>query len=339
MNISVVICCHNSAKLLPETLAHLARQKTGASLEWEVIVVDNASTDDTEAVARSCPESLQKRLRVTREPKAGLSHARIRGIHEARFEVISFIDDDNWVCENWLATIEEIFARHPEVGVAGGPSEPAFENPPPLWFDSIKGFYAVGPQHPASGDITDAPGTLLWGAGLSMRRAAILALIEGDFRFLQSGRSGGKLLAGEDTEICFALRESGWKLWYDERLKLRHFMTVGRLTWPYARKLIKGMGMSSVASDLYLIALNRPPFDRQADFKKTWLFRFGKAVKNLLVLAFSNPAAFSGKPPGSPQVLGVEMAKGQIISLLNLRSCYHSLVHQIQTAGWNKRKL
>jgi len=80
LGVSIVICCHNSARLLPKTLSHLKRQRVPDGLSWEVVIVDNASTDDTGRIARGCwAEGGPVCLRVIREPRLGLSYARERG--------------------------------------------------------------------------------------------------------------------------------------------------------------------------------------------------------------------------------------------------------------------
>src|ERR1700719_3404911 len=81
LGVSIVVCCFNSASRLSEafaqTLAHLAAQETTAETRWEVIVVDNASTDDTAQVAqKSWPRQLEDSLQVVGEPRLGLSYAR-----------------------------------------------------------------------------------------------------------------------------------------------------------------------------------------------------------------------------------------------------------------------
>ncbi|HEY0257611.1 MAG TPA: glycosyltransferase, partial [Candidatus Methylacidiphilales bacterium] len=258
--VSVVICCHNSAKRLPETLRNLAAQEISPDLPWEVIVVDNASTDDTATVARNSWAATSSPLRVVAEPKAGLCHARIRGIQEAQHEIISFLDDDNWAAPDWIRRVQAIFSSRPEVGACGGRINAVCEISPPSWFESLRGNYAVGPQHSETGDITNDPGTLLFGAGLNLRTAAIRELFDKGFVFLMSGRDGNRLLAGEDTELCFALRALGWHLWYDDALQLRHFIPKERLRWDYARRLMQGMGKASILFELYLLALDRPPF-------------------------------------------------------------------------------
>lgn len=77
--ISIVICCYNSAQRLPLTLVHLAAQKVADNFPWEVIVVNNASTDNTEEAAFSSWDRESIEMRVVYEPQPGLSYARHRG--------------------------------------------------------------------------------------------------------------------------------------------------------------------------------------------------------------------------------------------------------------------
>jgi glycosyltransferase involved in cell wall biosynthesis len=114
--VSAVICCHNSARRLPQTLRHLAAQLVPEKIDWEVIVVDNASTDRTADVARAnWPRDARTPIRVVLEPGIGLSNARKRGFLEARHNIVSFIDDDNWVCPEWIELVSNIMTNHPDI--------------------------------------------------------------------------------------------------------------------------------------------------------------------------------------------------------------------------------
>jgi glycosyltransferase involved in cell wall biosynthesis len=335
--VSIVICCHNSAGRLPETLRHLAAQQVSIATDWEVVVVDNASTDDTAGVAQNLWTRPDVPLRVVAEPQPGLSHARICGVRAAKYGIISFVDDDNRVCADWLQNVVEIFSQDSNIGIAGGPSEAAFENAPPPWFESIKGNYAVGAQHSATGDVTEAPGTLLWGAGLNIRKAAIEALFDNGFQFFLSGRSGNKPLAGEDSEICFALRAGGWKFWYDERLLLKHSIPASRLTWSYACKLMRGMGNASALFNIYLIALGKHPFGPEVpSFKKNWGFQFLKAIRDLAKLLLLHPLDCISRREGSRAALHWEAGLGNLSALLAIRSRYKDTIQRIRQAKWNK---
>jgi len=334
--VSIVICCHNSAKRLPDTLKYLACQNVDSSLPWEVVVVDNASNDGTSNIAQRCwPEKINVRLLVVHEPKAGLSQARMRGLRSARYDIVSYIDDDNWVSSDWLDTLVEVFSEDDKIGVVGGPSEAVFETSPPPWFAEIQGYYAVGPQHEQSGDVTNAVGTILWGAGMSIRRAALNSLFDHGFEFLSTGRKGTQLLSGEDIEIGFALRAMGWQFKYDERLRIRHFMPAGRLTWSYARRLMRGMGMTSVYLTMYDGALRLPPFDKQPAYKRCWLFQFLKSVKNLTCHFLAHPICCITQTIGSKNALDFQRYLGILLQLLMVQSSYKSMIYNIESAPWN----
>ena len=152
LGVTVVVCCHNSAKRLPATLAHLLRQRVAPEIEWEVLVIDNASTDETEQVARCCwPSDAPARLRIVREETLGLSRARKRGLVEASHEVVCFVDDDNWLCPAWVEVASTLMGAHPDVAMCGGESLAVFEEHEPKWFGRYARSFAVGEQGAARG--------------------------------------------------------------------------------------------------------------------------------------------------------------------------------------------
>src|SRR5215472_9609045 len=122
LGVSIVICCHNSALLLPETLACLQAQTfSGVRPDCEVIVVDNASTDQTSQAARHhWPSDGPIPLRIVQEPKLGLTAARLRGIAEAQYEFVCFVDDDNRVASDWVESVFRLMSAHPQIGACGG---------------------------------------------------------------------------------------------------------------------------------------------------------------------------------------------------------------------------
>lgn len=247
LSISIVLCCHNSAARLPDTLRHLGAVEVPPGLCWEVLLVDNASSDGTATRAQELwvDAGAPAPLRVLPEPRLGLNHARWAGIRAAQGDIVSFVDDDNWVDALWLKVIVDVFATQPSVGAVGAWAEPVSEVPIPFWFERVKHLYACGPQGTAAGPVPAARG-YLYGAGLSIRRTALLALDAAGFSPRLIGRSGASLAGGEDSELCRALLGAGWVLWYEPRLRLRHFMPAGRLTLAYARRLSFEMGRAAV---------------------------------------------------------------------------------------------
>ena len=162
-------------------------------------------TDATaEAAMRCWPTPGPTVLRVVSEPLAGLSHARIRGIREARHEIVSFIDDDNWVSAG-LGGAGQCPFRGPSGNRARseGESRRCARQPRRIGFICSRNIMRSGRQYEQSGDVTDTPGTLLWGAGLSLRTAAVRKLLDDGFVFMLSDRKGNLVSSGGDTELCF----------------------------------------------------------------------------------------------------------------------------------------
>src|SRR4051812_6307044 len=103
LGISVVICCYNSSEIIGETLQHLFKQKFICYLDWEIVIVNNASDDNTEAVVLKAIEPINNiTCTIVKEPNPGLVHARIKGIETAQYEYILFCDDDNFLCDTYL---------------------------------------------------------------------------------------------------------------------------------------------------------------------------------------------------------------------------------------------
>lgn len=252
--ISILICTHNGSKRIEDTLFHLSKQKVRPSIPWEIVLVDNASTDGTAQIARSFWKS-EIPLKVIYEPRPGVSYARIAGMNACQFSYIGFIDDDNWVTENWIETAYFSMEAHPDACAIGGSSEAIFESSAPEWFAKYSNNYAVGEQYDKPGRIEEF-NKLLWGAGLVVRKETWDYLFNFGFKPLLESRKGKSLLSGEDSEILLLFKLMGLSLYYDPKLKIRHYMTTGRLKWKYYLRLKKSLGASSVYLDIYKVVID-----------------------------------------------------------------------------------
>jgi glycosyltransferase involved in cell wall biosynthesis len=324
--VTVIVCCYNSSTRLPSVLTHLAAQEVPGDIPWEVIVVDNASTDDTSQVALHVwPKDLPVPLNVLYEPELGLIHARHRGFSEARYELVSFIDDDNWVASDWVKVVFEVMSQRPTIGACGGLAEAVCEIEPPWWFEKYKSHYAAGSQGPIGGDVTETRG-YLWGAGLTIRKSVWQELIKSGFRSLLTGRRGNNLTAGEDSELCFAMRIAGWRLWYEPCLHLRHFLPAQRLTWRYFRLLFRGFGASTVGHDPYRVLLRSEGKTHQ----ETWKQEFSKTLMKLLRFRGRLGKAILTSCEGDHQALAVEFTMGRFFELFHRRQAYDRSFHDVR---------
>jgi glycosyltransferase involved in cell wall biosynthesis len=329
--VSIVVCCHNSALMLPKALTFVAEQKVRDGIEWEVIVVDNASTDETSQVAlRSWPSKAPAPLRVVHESQLGLVYARIKGFAEANYGIVSFIDDDNWVYPDWVEVVWEVMNNDPKIGACGGLNDPVFETQPPWWFKSVEDSYAVGPQGQKAGKMTWSRG-YLHGAGLSVRKSAWQELVRKGFQPKLVGRRGKTLTGGEDSELCLALRLAGWELWYEPRLRLHHFLPAHRLKWSYVRRVRRESGEYLVEQDPYHCALEENYENLIVRLRETWQWQTFATLVRLSWLVLSS---FLTNPEGDHKLLRRERMIGRLIGLLKKRKVYDLSIREVRQAPW-----
>lgn len=333
--ISVVVPTHNGIAHLPRSLAHIAAQRVPSGLEWEVVLVDNASSDGTrEAAENSWPSTAPVPLRVVNEPVLGLARAHLRGFAEARHEIVTWVEDDNLIAPDWLEVVAEVTQAHPEAAAFGGLNEALCESPPPAWFAGLAASYAVGPQG-EPGDVTWTRG-YLWGAGMTVRREAWQGLLDGGFRPLLPDRSGRRLNSGGDTEICFALRQAGWRLRYEPRLRMRHALGAQRLDWRYLRRLWRGVGCSTVVFDAYNFALDGLPAHLRGRDGPFWSAEVLETTTRLAAYGAKGLAAAVLPLEGRKGALDVELLTGRLQELLRRRGAYDRGLQEVATARWRK---
>ncbi len=141
MNVTVAICTWNRARLLDETLSRFRSVRVPAGLDWELLVVNNRSTDDTDEVLKKYESALP--LRRLFEPQQGLSHARNCAIAAAQGELLLWTDDDVLVDADWLGQLVRAANSHPTAAYFGGPIDPWFET------DARGGWSGCGRRLPA----------------------------------------------------------------------------------------------------------------------------------------------------------------------------------------------
>jgi glycosyltransferase involved in cell wall biosynthesis len=251
--VSVVICCYNSATRLKTTLDGILNQRTTGGLQWEIIVVNNDSNDDTHLVANDILASARQQIpfQVVDEPEPGLSSARKKGYDTSKYEYLLLVDDDNWLVPSYIQIVYDLFEQIPDAGILGGWGEPVLESPRPIWFDEFSSCYALGEQGIIPAGETCIETSQIYGAGMAMRMTAYNLLHTSGYRSILSDRKGSSLVSGGDTELCLAMNLGPHKLIYDNRLKFKHEMPDGRVNWNYLKKLTYGFGRSTVKTQIY----------------------------------------------------------------------------------------
>ncbi len=285
LDISIVICCYNSADRIKPTLKHIASQKKISKFFFEVILINNNSTDNTGAVAFEFWKELDSsiELKIFTEIEPGLAHARRRGIEEASGKYILFCDDDNWLNKYYLRNSYAILEANPKIGVLGGLGIPKIEGEKPDWFKQYSKYYATGPQAGIDGNITQSKG-YVYGAGSIFRKKALQVLAEKNFQPLLSGRKGKRLISGEDNELCYAIAFLGYEIHYSEDLKFQHFIPSGRLTYNYLKRFRIGQASSyDIIRSYETILFSEGRIRRSKYARKNELRRITPELASLLI--------------------------------------------------------
>lgn len=266
--VSIIICTFNGIERLTSTFDSILKLNPG--IARELILVDNASTDDIAGFCRNYfsenPSAID--FKLVKEKKAGLTYARIAGIRQANYEYLLFCDDDNALYSDYLQLGVKLFDDDATVGIVGGRGIPRMKIDPPDWFDKYQRSFAVGPQRSESGVIEAVP-AYVYGAGAFFRKAPMLSILESGFCPKLTGRTGSTLLSGDDLEWCWLLQLLGYKIYYEDRLRFFHDLAAQRITEQYYLKLKSGTAAGSA-----LIYAYRIFFENQNLTKREYLTRY-----------------------------------------------------------------
>lgn len=223
--VSVVISSYNRSASVVHAVASLAAQRT--PLPFEVIVVDNNSTDDTRAaVNRAIARFATIPVRYAFEPRQGVSHGRNRGIAEARAPIVAFTDDDVEVRDDWVQTIAEALDAHPEIDCVGGPVLPRWTVPPPPWLTRRHWAPLALVEYGPDPLYIDAERPLcLLTANVAYRRATLDRI----------GYFSPEFPRCQDHELLLRLWRHGGRCLYLPSLVVESEVPESRMTWSYHR--------------------------------------------------------------------------------------------------------
>lgn len=132
LDLSVVVCTYNRAALLTSAIESLFVQKLEET-RFEILVIDNNSSDNTRSVVESLQLEAPVPLRYIFEARQGNAYARNTGVEQAHAPIVAFIDDDVVAADNWVRTIKSAFDRHPQLSFVGGRVLPLWDTEPPSW--------------------------------------------------------------------------------------------------------------------------------------------------------------------------------------------------------------
>jgi len=228
MKITVILCTYNRCESLAKALNSAAAQTLPESVDWEVLVVDNNSSDRTREVAEAFSSRHPGRFRYLFEPRPGKSHALNSGIKEARGDILAFLDDDVTAEATWLQNLTAAL-HNGEWSGAGGRIVPGWSRPVPHWLPDAS--YARGPLvqfdmgNVACG-LSEAP----FGTNMAFRREMFEKY--GDF-LVELGPRPGSEIRNEDSEFCDRLLAAGERLRYEPSAIVYHPVQENRIKRTY----------------------------------------------------------------------------------------------------------
>lgn len=230
MRITVILCTYNRCRSLATALESVAASELPSSVEWDVLVVDNNSRDQTREVVEAFCRRYSGRFQYLFEPQSGKSYALNSGVREAHGEILAFMDDDVTVEPTWLQRLTANLQDSEWVG-AGGRILPKKPFAPPRWL-ALDGRYAMGGTL-ALFELGDTPGELElapFGTNMAFRKKMFEKY--GDFR-TDLGPTPGSEIRDEDTEFGRRLMEAGERLRYEPSAVVYHEVPKHRLRKEY----------------------------------------------------------------------------------------------------------
>ncbi len=245
MKLDVVVPTYNRSQLLKRTILSLLAAPIPSGLDVTIIIADNNSKDDTEAMVREMQSQSERQIVYVKEVRQSSSYARNAGIAAGSGDIIGFIDDDEEVEEHWYEVVAREFEDE-RVQFIGGSCLPNWGAPAPAWlppgYHSVIGAVAPKPRSSFGGSFQ---GNLM--SGNAVIRRSVFDRV-GTYS-TKLGRSGKGLLSEEDAELYRRLRAADLYGMYVPDLMIYHYIPPDRLTRNYHRRWCYWRGVSQGIAD------------------------------------------------------------------------------------------
>lgn len=241
IHLSLVIATYNRAEQLMVTLGSVAMQ-SAAPETWECIVVDNNSSDDTrQRIVAFAKQHSRLNIRYIFEKNQGLSHARNAGITASCGDIVAFIDDDERIVEEFITAYIELFDQHPDAMAAGGKIIAEYPTGRPRWMSHYTEQPIANPMDFGESVRLFPTGRIPGGGNMAMRRRLFDTV--GVFN-TTLGRTGKRLLGGEESDLFERIARNGHKVHYVPRAVMYHIIPAEKLTRDYFVRLATNTGIS-----------------------------------------------------------------------------------------------
>ncbi len=260
LDFTVAIPTYNGESRLSKVLERLQIQMGVEQLIWEIIIIDNNSTDSTAKLIQDYQANWPYHipLRYCFEPEQGLAFARSRAIEEAKGKFVGFLDDDNLPAPNWVISAYKFGQEHPKAGVYASLIHGLFEVEPSEHLKQILFYLAINERGYEPLLYEPHKKGFPPGAGLVVRRNVWKNHVPK--RLFLVGRVGSSMLAGEDAEALIYIYRAGWEIWYNPAMVVEHIIPHSRLERKYLISVMRGVGLSRSHLRLLLLKNWQRPF-------------------------------------------------------------------------------
>ncbi len=239
--LSLIIATYNRSSWVVDTLRSVVEQSADSKL-WECVVVNNNSTDDTEErVEEFISQHKSLDIRLVKETKQGLSHARNCGISNSEGQIIAIIDDDELINRDFISSYIEFFESHPNVASAGGKIIPRYRSERPQWMSKYTERPVANPIDLGEEAQPFTKGIIPGGGNMAIMRWAIDSYGVFDPTL---GRCGERLIGGEESDLFERLRVGGEECWFVPGAVMYHLIPDEKLNHTYMDNLSYNIGVS-----------------------------------------------------------------------------------------------
>lgn len=235
---SVIICTYNRSNNLPKCINHLTRQEGVEDLDWEVVVVDNNSTDRTQEVVAKIAAETPLTIRYVQEKQQGLNHARNRGILESKGRYFAFIDDDIIVTPAWLSALYTSLVKN-DADAVGGRIHLDKSLKLPSWIRpdmyGFLGYKDLGEEPFHMDGVKEYP----FGGNMAFNRRVVekSGLFNPNVGRKGAGKKRSELFKGAETDYLHRLAAAGGRMFYEPDAIVYHQVLPFQVRKRYFRTL------------------------------------------------------------------------------------------------------
>jgi len=279
MDMTVAICTRNRAGSLDRALASVARMAVPGGVAWELIVVDNNSSDATAKIIEKYRGALP--IRGEFEARPGLSNARNRAVKGAKGAYILWTDDDVVVDSGWLSAYGDAFLRWPQAVVFGGKVLPQLDEPVPKWLSEcyplVRDAFAYRDFGAEPLPLSIEEWVLPYGANYAMRMSEQQAHLYDP----ELGAAPGRARLGEEMEVIRTLLRAGKTGYWVPKSIVNHRITRERQTLKQIGRFYQAAGETDAFQAW--VAANGEPQHSAAEllrrtFRRAWQYKLHRLI-------------------------------------------------------------